>query len=792
MNSSKMESVLSRRVFRVELATWLVVASSVLYSAIFSFFTLYKHYCFMTYAYDLGVFAQAFYTTLFEGKLFYQTPEIRFFMTKSFFGIHFSPIMFLLLPIYALYPSAENLLVFQSVILGFAAIPLYMTAKELTGNRQLSLIIALLYLFYPPTHITNVDDFHLEALVPIIVFSAFYYYFKGRRLLYMLFIFLLTITIDFTIILALFIGIYIVIRNYEGVIAIIRGQKVDSEVRADVFLGFSTVVFSLIMGFVAVKTISSFGPPPLKESHLFPIFGSNLQEISRGFLDPRRVYHAIRFDFFGKITYILLLFVPLLFLPLLGLYELIMCIPWISLIMLTQYSYLYQYGSFHAGGFFGPFAILAALAGAKKLLELNYSKATRILHTLFVFGLIISLILTPLNPFIQRILPGIAYMDYPKPSPHYRYIEEALKLIPKDATVYVQSNVFPHICDRLNVYVWLPPDVEPEYALADIRHRDFYLRVINQRFSKVFEDMLRSGEYGLMVCADGVMLIKKGYKGEPILTAPYSVVYDGASFPIVSGGVIYDTTSKYGRVAVHHTIDPKEVPFWFGPYVALPPGNYIATFRIKIDQSASAYLLTLDIASDKGRVILGRRYLYGFEIEPGKWTNITVAFSMDELWTDVEFRGMRVSNFTNIYFDYVEIRQIEEPLWTYTYNFYDLDIENGWVKDGILRHEIWDSPGVFWRGPNATLSPGRYRVSFLMKVSSVSGERVIRLEVAVGGEVVESREVYASEFADKDWRWISMDFELDRQVDDVEFRGVDVCGNCTVELAYILVERVVK
>jgi uncharacterized membrane protein len=74
-------------------------------------------------------------------------------------GTHAELTMFALLPLYALRPGAETLLVLQAVALASGAIPLYRFAARRLP-RSAALVLALAYLLYGPMHEANFYDFH--------------------------------------------------------------------------------------------------------------------------------------------------------------------------------------------------------------------------------------------------------------------------------------------------------------------------------------------------------------------------------------------------------------------------------------------------------------------------------------------------------------------------------------------------------------------------------------------------------------------------------------------------------
>ena len=109
-------NLLDKKIWKFDITFILLCLSIFSYTVIFSLFTIYKHKTFNTYAWDLGIFNQAFWTTTKLNKIFYYTAELYFVKSGSFFGVHFSPILYLLVPFYSLYPHPETLLILQSLI----------------------------------------------------------------------------------------------------------------------------------------------------------------------------------------------------------------------------------------------------------------------------------------------------------------------------------------------------------------------------------------------------------------------------------------------------------------------------------------------------------------------------------------------------------------------------------------------------------------------------------------------------------------------------------------------------
>ena len=91
------KSILTKIRFSLS-SNWFLFLAVFIYIIFLSTITILKHQAFMSSGFDLGLFNQAFWTTTNEGMLFYETADLSFNPGGSFLGVHFSPILFILLP----------------------------------------------------------------------------------------------------------------------------------------------------------------------------------------------------------------------------------------------------------------------------------------------------------------------------------------------------------------------------------------------------------------------------------------------------------------------------------------------------------------------------------------------------------------------------------------------------------------------------------------------------------------------------------------------------------------------
>ncbi len=102
---------------------------------------------------------------------------------EPYFGVHFEPILYAVLPVYALVPRTETLLAVQSIALGGAAVPLYLLGRRWMGPSPAATFVVFAYLAHPALHGPNFYDFHFLALSPLFVAWAAYFFVRRSNAL---------------------------------------------------------------------------------------------------------------------------------------------------------------------------------------------------------------------------------------------------------------------------------------------------------------------------------------------------------------------------------------------------------------------------------------------------------------------------------------------------------------------------------------------------------------------------------------------------------------------------------
>ena len=148
---------------------------AILFSLLFSYYSINRHLTFNSHALDLGIFTQTAYL--------YSQNKVPFSSLKHMviLGDHFDPVMFFIGQIYRFFPSSETLLFLQALFVSFSCIPIYLISRDKLRDSRLSFLITLSYISSPSILRAIGFDFHpgTMSLLPLsIILYAWYFNFK--------------------------------------------------------------------------------------------------------------------------------------------------------------------------------------------------------------------------------------------------------------------------------------------------------------------------------------------------------------------------------------------------------------------------------------------------------------------------------------------------------------------------------------------------------------------------------------------------------------------------------------
>jgi uncharacterized membrane protein len=667
------ENWLGHRVFKVEVSALVLGLSIVAYTASLSFFTILKHNSFQTYAWDLGIFNQSFWTTLHDGRLFYSTAELLISPSGSFFGTHFSPIIFLILPFYAIYPIPQSLLVLQTFVLALGAVPLYKLSKHIGKYRIFALAFVFAYMLYPPLQGVNLFDFHVQSVLPLLFFSVLYFFETQNWKPYFLFIFLSLMVEEHTALIVAFVGLLSILQHRKHLLTELRNKNLKDTLLLVSLLTLVSAVLWYILTTVFHNTFFPVNPTfvsTFKAASNWRILGVEdpLAIPFNLFLRPANAMAALSFDGALKLGYLVILFAPLAFMSFFKIRYLLPTLPWFVYALfsnyLPYYSILFQYPAYVIAFIFAA-GIYGVSRGSTDLRTLE-----RRLATLLALSLITFLLVSPFNPMSVLVNQGSGI----NVSMHDQLVNQLLSYIPANASVITDNAFFPHVSSRTNAYVmptippiWTGHEAEGgNFAEAILRKVDYILvdtKTDPLASRVVFSLIDQNSPFKLRASVDSVALFERDYAGNATVLLPYDTTlfpydptYDTGSLNLYSGELVTSTNSTSNKVLHCNGTLEQPLMFWFSQRSPLPPGDYNITMKTKINSTDETF--RVDVCADEGQNILLSGNFSSTDIVKDQWTNFTVSFRSALPLADFEIKTVLFPGNVDIYLDYVEVRQI--------------------------------------------------------------------------------------------------------------------------------------
>ncbi len=577
-----------------------VVISAVL----LSLFSIVRFFGLQTYAWDTGVYNQALYTTLFQGKVFFYTADLPANPTGSLLGVHFSPILLLMAPFFILYPSPVTLLVAQSVGLALGAFPLYRYSIGRLGDKRTSSAIVAAYVISPMIIGISWYGFHPEAFLVPAMIGALYYASKQKWTSYFVCVFASLATIETAPVIVALLGVYL---GWLHRVDIVRGIRLKMVISSSILVPSATFLVSivwLVLALYVIRIFNSINPFYFGSSPLYwTVLGAkNIGSVpGTAVTNPSATLNALSFDWPAKVYYLILLFGPLLFLSLRSKALTLLTVPWLGVSLLSNSPPFYQI-NFQYPAFVAPFIFVGAVEGLKGGFGRGWpsrlSDQKMLRKAILITSLVAFLFATPILPWIVGTnSPPLPYGVFSQSS-HETKVLQILKLIPDNASVLTTPNIFPLLSSRSNAFVvpittLFPPGTSfnrtldnwlngSEYVLLDYGSEQYSTLLTLQRISM-------TPTHGLVAEVDGILLFKRGYTGPLWSFEPAIVEFDWKGMDIRNGTIVGDPRSSNGRAIA--TVPEKLMRSENPRAVWLQPGRYTVSYQVRADAGWSGSLV---------------------------------------------------------------------------------------------------------------------------------------------------------------------------------------------------------
>jgi len=592
-----------------------------LYGITFSVLTALRPYALSAFAYDLGIYNQSLYTTVTYHRLFYYTADLPANPSGNIFGVHFSPLLIVLLVPYSLVPSILTLTTIQTWAIALAAVPIYLLAKAMLKSGRNAFLLALIFLLHPATQGVNWYDFHPEAFLLLFLGAALYFLEVRlwRRFLAAIILSLTTIEMAALIVAAVAVGA--LLSSWWR--ARRRGVAMSRE-EFRVLLG----TFVLAIGWFVVAAVVIIATNPRNifvsgGSEFWTILGASgpLTVPVSALIRPDLAAAAVSYDGLLKLWYVIVLFGPVLFLTFRSPRAVFYCLPWLGVSLLSNQVFpaYYVVGNQYPA-FVLPFIFYGAILGLRcppiglagrirrrlgitAKHEAEFLRSPEFAHPskatpVAMLAVVIALLLASF-PFGPWAFGGYNVGGFPVIGDHERAVLALYGFIPPEASVLTQNNLFPLLSNRLQAFVvpinsFFPPGESFNETMgAWIASMDYIL--IDYKSSMVEASVILAWpgvaeQYYVEAAADGALLLRRG-QGAPVWYQPLVRSVHGSGVIPINASIMDDPQATGGRALRFALTSSSD--FWWGPYLFLPPGAYTVSYRLRADRIANGTVLRL-------------------------------------------------------------------------------------------------------------------------------------------------------------------------------------------------------
>lgn len=420
------------------------IGAAIVFSVVIGSITCLRYVTFSSPNYDFGIFVNMFYNMRETGLPLVSCERDQIL---SHFAVHISPIYYLILPFFVIFPSPITLQVTQVVILASGIIPLYRLARHFRLSYGITALFAILYALYPAISTGCFYDLHENCfLVPLVLWLFVCYEEKRYGWLVLPACLILAVKEDAAVYLAFF-ALYILFD------------------RRDWRRGLPLFAIAGLYFAIAIFLLQQFGT-----GAMFGRYDALLSDdkVTGGLLgtllrDPAYFLEQITYGsgLSKKIVWLLQLALPLgvlLWIPR-GKYTRLLLLFPLLLNLLTQYVYQFNIDFQYSFGTipFLFYLLIQNSADSPPLFRRNH-----LIFATVTAGLLYTVL----------VLPKLTHYTtaYIQKHDTYTRMEEILDTVPDDVSVTASTVLIPHLADRLEIYEdAYHPDPDTDYVVLDYR-----------------------------------------------------------------------------------------------------------------------------------------------------------------------------------------------------------------------------------------------------------------------------------------------------------------------------------
>lgn len=245
---------------------WLLIAS---YTAYFTNRTLDIHHGLGTSTYDSALYDQGIWL-----MSRFEAPFVTL-MGRNLMGDHASFLLVFLVPLYWVFPAAGTLFFVQSAMIGAGALPIYLYARKRLSSDWYGVAMAAVYLLHPAVSWTNMENFHPDAFLGVLLGFAIYAALERKWRMYAVFVVLSLLVKEDVSLVVVPLGVWVAIKRDR---------------RIGLLTIFGSVAFMAVAMFLVMRSLIGV---PTRNGWRIP-FGGPTGFIETSLRDPTQVIDHLR------------------------------------------------------------------------------------------------------------------------------------------------------------------------------------------------------------------------------------------------------------------------------------------------------------------------------------------------------------------------------------------------------------------------------------------------------------------------------------------------------------------
>lgn len=449
--------------------------------------------------FDFGLFTQMFYnmknfngmvTTLERSELL------------SHMAVHISPIYYLILPVFMIFPNPETLQIAQVVIVAIGVIPIYLISKEFKFSSFLAGLLIILYIFHPAIISSSFYDMHENCFLAPLILFVIYFMIKQRIVPLIIFVLLTLLVKEDAFFYIVFIGLFFFTAFNLRIDSVKKREK-------NIKLSIAIILLAGIYFIIANHYLSISGEGAMfwryKNLNAYTDLGTKGIVIS--VLQNPSYLLATMFTS-DKIYHLLIVVLTLGALPLLAksIFDYLLFVPLIVFNFATTYGYQHQFGFQY---YYGSIAILIFMT-MLVLKDKQLEEETREINNKISLRKYLKLLY--LLPLIVLTFNGVRFLSTRNYNieilndtlQRNEIMTDLLKSIPKDKSILATGYLTTYLADReilydIQYYNLGYSDIVFDYILLDLR--------VNPDSNVIYQMLAEANNYELSDLSNEYILV---------------------------------------------------------------------------------------------------------------------------------------------------------------------------------------------------------------------------------------------------------------------------------------------